>query len=68
MSEKEAAAYIIKIIQSCFLSSRYESVSLGPPSARVTRGDANSHVLLTFDPHRSKTYDMLQYYQNQIPY
>ena len=73
--EKDAAAYIIKIIQNCFLSNRSvhsHTPGVGPwPSSTVSEeklvcktGDAICVFLFC----RSKTYDMLQFYQNQIPY
>lgn len=69
MSEKEAAAFIIKIIQSCFLSSRWEQGHATRWRNRaVTDSCPHCDIFMNSVSNRSKTYDMLQYYQNQIPY
>ncbi|EMP40262.1 Phosphatidylinositol 4-kinase alpha [Chelonia mydas] len=57
MTEREAANFIIKIIQSCFLSNRSGIFCLSSPG-----------LFPRLDTSWSRTYDMIQYYQNDIPY
>ncbi|KAK2505793.1 hypothetical protein MC885_004005 [Smutsia gigantea] len=67
MTEREAANFIMKVIQSCFLSNRQVTPSPALlchlPAPQCSPGAAWGHTWA-----RSRTYDMIQYYQNDIPY
>lgn len=72
LSEKDAASFIIKVIQNCFLSNRSvqdrNSWHIFLVLLLIWASRKHCSHLSLFLSYRSRTYDMIQYYQNQIPY